>query len=59
MQSIPHHAQNFLSMIINILKSYREICQVAYRGIVQPESEDKSIYSVTWLKDEDITRLLK
>lgn len=42
-----------------LLKCYRETCQAAYRGIVQPETEDKRIYSVAWLKDEDISRFLK
>jgi exocyst complex component 4 len=31
----------------------------AYRGVVQPESEDKRIISAEWAKDEDIARFLK
>lgn len=46
-------------MVCKLLKTYRETCQAAYRGIVQPETEDKRIYSVAWLKDDDITRFLK
>lgn len=46
-------------MICTLLGKYRENCQAAYRGIVQPETEDKRIYSVAWLKDEDICRFLK
>lgn len=46
-------------MVCSLLKTYRETCQAAYRGIVQPETEDKRIYSVAWLKDEDISRFLK
>lgn len=42
-----------------VLKQYREICQSAYRGIVQPDTEDKRICSAAWLKDEDICRFLK
>ena len=31
----------------------------AYRGVVQPESEDKRIISAQWAKDDDIARFLK
>ncbi|PNF38735.1 Exocyst complex component 4 [Cryptotermes secundus] len=59
MQALPAYAEHFLSIICNILHNYRETCQAAYRGIVQPESEDKRICSAAWLKDEDISRFIK
>ena len=38
---------------------YKEICLAAYRGLVQPESEDKRIISAQWAKDDDINRFLR
>lgn len=58
-QDLPNYSDDLLKMVCSLLKTYRETCQAAYRGIVQPESEDKRIYSVAWLKDEDISRFLK
>lgn len=58
-QDLPDHSEDLLKMVCALLKTYRETCQAAYRGIVQPETEDKRIYSVAWLKDDDITRFLK
>ncbi|XP_067012482.2 exocyst complex component 4 isoform X2 [Anabrus simplex] len=59
MQALPAYAEHFLSIICNILRSYRETCQAAYRGTVQPDSEDKRVCSAAWLKDEDISRFIK
>ncbi|XP_063710115.1 exocyst complex component 4 [Culicoides brevitarsis] len=56
---LPTYSDDLLKMVCSLLKTYRETCQVAYRGIVQPETEDKRIYSVAWLKDDDINRFLK
>ncbi|XP_026850554.1 exocyst complex component 4 isoform X5 [Drosophila persimilis] len=56
---LPCYSEDLLKMVCALLKAYREICQGAYRGIVQPDSEDRRIYSVAWLKDEDISRFLK
>jgi len=58
-QDLPNYSDDLLKMVCSLLKTYRENCQAAYRGIVQPETEDKRIYSVTWLKDDDISRFLK
>uniref|UniRef100_A0A182VMC0 Exocyst complex component Sec8 n=1 Tax=Anopheles merus TaxID=30066 RepID=A0A182VMC0_ANOME len=58
-QDLPTYSDELLKMVCSLLKTYRETCQAAYRGIVQPETEDKRIYSVAWLKDDDITRFLK
>lgn len=56
---LPCYSEELLKMVCALLKTYRETCQSAYRGIVQPDSEDKRIYSVAWLKDDDISRFLK
>lgn len=58
-EDLPSYHDDLLKMVCSLLKTYRETCQAAYRGIVQPETEDKRIYSVAWLKDEDISRFLK
>lgn len=58
-RDLPNYSEDLLKMVCSLLKTYRETCQAAYRGIVQPETEDKRIYSVAWLKDEDICRFLK
>lgn len=58
-EDLPQYSDELLKMVCSLLKTYRETCQAAYRGIVQPETEDKRIYSVAWLKDEDINRFLK
>ncbi|XP_065289302.1 exocyst complex component 4 isoform X2 [Dermacentor albipictus] len=58
MQALPMYVEHFLSLACTILYNYKQTSQVAYRGIVQPESEDKRIISATWAKDEDISRFL-
>ena len=58
-EDLPDYSEELLKSVCSLLKTYRETCQAAYRGIVQPETEDKRIFSVTWLKDEDISRFLK
>jgi exocyst complex component 4 len=58
-EDLPLYHDDLLKNVCSLLKTYRETCQAAYRGIVQPETEDKRIYSVAWLKDEDISRFLK
>lgn len=57
--ALPVYTEHFLSIVTNLLRSYRENCQAAYRGKVQPESEDKRIFSAAFLKDEDISRFIK
>ncbi|MGH0157305.1 UNVERIFIED_CONTAM: hypothetical protein FKN15_043685 [Acipenser sinensis] len=51
------YSNQFLEMVCDKLKEYKEICNRAYRGIVQ--SEEKLTISASWAKDEDISRLLK
>jgi len=59
MEALPQFSPNFLSMVCNMLLRYSETCQAAYRGLVQPDSEDKRVISATWAKDEDIHRFLR
>ena len=59
MRTLPLYCEHFLTMICNMVMQYKEICLAAYRGVVQPESEDKRIISAQWAKDDDIARFLK
>ncbi|XP_038070549.1 exocyst complex component 4-like isoform X2 [Patiria miniata] len=59
MMDLPTYADQFLNMICNILQEYKDTCYAIYRGLVQPESEDKRIVSASWLKDEDINQCLR
>ena len=59
MIALPLQGEHFCTLALNVLHNYRETCQAAYRGIVQPDSEDKKICSAAWLKDDDISRFIK
>jgi exocyst complex component 4 len=59
MQTLPLYCEHFLTMMCTTVMQYKEICLAAYRGLVQPESEDKRIISAQWAKDEDINRFLR
>lgn len=59
MISLPLQAEHFCTLALNVLHNYRETCHGAYRGIIQPDSEDKRICSAAWLKDDDISRFIK
>ena len=59
MKTLPLYSEHFLTMICSTVKHYKDICEAAYRGLVQPESEDKRIISAQWAKDENISRMLK
>ena len=59
MVTLPLYSNHFLTIMCNVLMQYKEICGAAYRGLVQPEAEDKRIISAQWAKDEDISRFLK
>lgn len=59
LDSLPHHKIQILEILIGLIRGYTETCYAAYRGIVQPEPEDKRLCSAAWLKDEDINRFLK
>jgi exocyst complex component 4 len=41
------------------LKQYFETCQAAYRGLTQPDSEDKRVRSAVLARDDDLARQLK
>ncbi|KAI4874229.1 hypothetical protein NFI96_031721 [Prochilodus magdalenae] len=57
MQDLSAYSNQFLEMVCDKLKEYKEICNTAYRGIVQ--REEKLTISASWAKDEDISRLLQ
>lgn len=59
MVTLPLYSTHFLTIICNVLVQYKDICCAAYRGLVQPDAEDKRIISAQWAKDEDISRFLK
>ncbi|XP_059163407.1 exocyst complex component 4-like isoform X1 [Physella acuta] len=59
MHHLPDYADQFLNMICNVLRDYREKCHSAYRDIVQHGSDEKRIISAMWAKDEDISRFLR
>ncbi|XP_059895112.1 exocyst complex component 4 [Gadus macrocephalus] len=57
MQDLSAYSNQFLEMVCDKLKEYKDICNTAYRGIVQ--CEEKLTISASWSKDEDISRLLQ
>ncbi|CAH1408099.1 unnamed protein product [Nezara viridula] len=59
LDSLPRHKIEVLEILVNLIKNFVETCSAAYRGIIQPEPEDKRLCSAAWLKDEDISRFLK
>merc|ERR1719187_2168751 len=59
MVTLPLYGHHFLTIMCNVLMQYKEICGAAYRGLVQPDAEDKRIISAQWAKDEDISRFLR
>ncbi|XP_056004915.1 exocyst complex component 4-like isoform X10 [Ostrea edulis] len=59
MQDLPDYADQFLNMICNTLKEYRDTCHSAYREIVQYDSDERRVISAMWAKDEDISRFLR
>ncbi|XP_066245779.1 exocyst complex component 4 [Euwallacea similis] len=59
LHSLPLYSEKIAKYSVKALKEYKDTCYAAYRGIVQPHSEDRRICSAAWLKDEDINRFLK
>uniref|UniRef100_A0A671Z1D6 Exocyst complex component Sec8 n=1 Tax=Sparus aurata TaxID=8175 RepID=A0A671Z1D6_SPAAU len=57
MQDLSAYCNQFLEMVCDKLKEYKEICNTGYRGVVQ--CEEKLTISASWSKDEDISRLLQ
>ena len=58
-QDLPSHSDSLIRVLDALLTQYKETCHDAYVGIVQPDAEDKGVISATWVRDEDIERLLK
>uniref|UniRef100_A0A8C6WWF7 Exocyst complex component Sec8 n=1 Tax=Neogobius melanostomus TaxID=47308 RepID=A0A8C6WWF7_9GOBI len=54
MQDLSAYSNQFLEMVCDKLKEYKEICNT---GVVQ--CEEKLTISASWSKDEDISRLLQ
>ncbi|XP_022913128.1 exocyst complex component 4 [Onthophagus taurus] len=59
LDSLPMYGELVVKYTTEALREYKDTCQAAYSGIVQPHSEDKRICSAAWLKDDDISRFLK
>lgn len=60
LNALPLYSEMIAGYSSKALKEYKEICDSAYRRLVQPQSEDnKKICSAAWLKDDDISRFLK
>ncbi|KAL8567914.1 hypothetical protein ACOMHN_059036 [Nucella lapillus] len=59
MLALPDYADQFLTMVCNVLKEYRDKCHSAYRDIVQHGADDRRVISAMWAKDEDISRFLR
>lgn len=58
MYKLPIYCDDFLTMINELLISYKENCLTIYKLIIEREDE-KRIISAIWAKDEDISRFLK
>lgn len=58
-KALPVYSEKVAEYACVVLKDYKDTCYAAYRGIVQPHSEDRKICSAAWLKDADISRFLK
>ncbi|GJQ74842.1 hypothetical protein Trydic_g21678 [Trypoxylus dichotomus] len=59
LQALPMYGEHIVKYACDALKEFRDTCHAAYRGIVQPHTEDRRICSAAWLKDDDISRFLK
>ncbi|KAK7110453.1 hypothetical protein V1264_014325 [Littorina saxatilis] len=59
MMALPDYADQFLTMVCNVLREYRDKCHSAYRDIVQHGADDRRVISAMWAKDEDISRFLR
>jgi exocyst complex component 4 len=56
---LPDYADQFVNMICKILQEYLDICHNAYQDYVSGVSDDRRITSASWVKDDDINRLLR
>ncbi|KAM4677534.1 exocyst complex component 4 [Discoglossus pictus] len=57
MRDLSAYSDQFLNMVCLKLQDYKDTCSTAFRSIVQ--SDEKLVFSASWVKDDDITRLLK
>ncbi|XP_071827721.1 exocyst complex component 4-like [Apostichopus japonicus] len=57
--ALPAYSDQLLAMVVKMLKEYKDNCVATYRGVVQPEPEDRCIISASWVKDEGINQCLK
>ncbi|XP_053572365.1 exocyst complex component 4 [Bombina bombina] len=57
MRDLSAYSDQFLNMVCVKLQEYKDTCSAAFRSIVQ--SDEKLVFSASWVKDDDITRLLK
>lgn len=57
--SLPDYSSHFIQLVCNILQTYKELCYTAYKGLICPDSDERHIFSVTWARDKDISRLLR
>ncbi|XP_055937333.1 exocyst complex component 4-like [Argiope bruennichi] len=57
--ALPDYSSYFLQLICHVLQSYKDLSYGAYKSLIYPDSEDQRIFSLTWTRDEDISRLLR
>ncbi|GIY18448.1 exocyst complex component 4 [Caerostris extrusa] len=57
--ALPDYSSYFLQLICHVLQSYKNLSNSAYKSLIYPDSEDQRIFSLTWTRDEDISRLLR
>ena len=58
-KDLPSHSEQLLRILEALLTTYKETCTQVYQNIVHPDVDEKGKISATWVKDEDIERLLK
>lgn len=57
--SLPDYSNQILQLICNILLTYKDLCFAAYKSLISSHAEDQRIFSVSWARDQDISRLLR
>jgi len=59
MSDLPDYADQFLNMICKLLQDYLDTCHSTYNDYVSSVSDERRITSASWVKDDDISRLLR
>jgi exocyst complex component 4 len=59
MVDLPDYSDQFVNMICKILQDYLDACHLAYQDCVSGLSEERRSTSASWVKDDDINRLLR